>query len=101
MKMPKTRKDKLKLYDKLIGVIGESCWICGRERKPGGRRLHIDHDHKTGEVRGLLCMKCNRGLRWFDDDLTTLQNAAEYFNDEWYNDLEWVEEQFNERKLEC
>lgn len=36
------------------------CAICGAE--PKTRRLHVDHDHKTGAVRGLLCYRCNRAL---------------------------------------
>lgn len=37
------------------------CWICGREPRPG-RPRYIDHDHKTGRVRGVLCHKCNYRL---------------------------------------
>jgi hypothetical protein len=36
------------------------CAICGRP--PKTRRLHVDHDHRTGAVRGLLCHRCNRNL---------------------------------------
>lgn len=39
---------------------------------------HLDHDHKTNEIRGLLCTKCNKGLGHFDDNITALRNAAEY-----------------------
>lgn len=42
---------------------GEECGICGTVAKPGGRRLHRDHDHRTGEPRGLLCFRCNAALR--------------------------------------
>lgn len=37
------------------------CWICRREPKPG-RPRYVDHDHKTGRVRGVLCHKCNYRL---------------------------------------
>jgi hypothetical protein len=39
----------------------EQCGICGREPS-GKRRLDRDHDHRTGEPRGLLCHRCNRAL---------------------------------------
>jgi hypothetical protein len=48
------------LYDRLLGEQGGVCAICGNP--PKTRRLHIDHDHKTGKVRGLLCHRCNGNL---------------------------------------
>lgn len=42
----------------------------------------IDHDHKTGEIRGLLCTRCNTGLGFFGDDFSVLMNAARYLNKE-------------------
>ena len=48
-------------YERLVAWRGrEVCWICGAA--PKTRRLHIDHDHKTDKVRGLLCHSCNRRL---------------------------------------
>jgi hypothetical protein len=41
---------------------GEFCGICGKRPKPG-KRLHRDHDHRTGKPRGLLCFRCNTALR--------------------------------------
>lgn len=39
---------------------------------------HIDHSHKTGKVRALLCAHCNTGLGFFDDDPVRMRAAAEY-----------------------
>lgn len=47
-------------YDELLALQGGGCAICGT--KPKTRRLHIDHDHQTMTLRGLLCHRCNRGL---------------------------------------
>jgi hypothetical protein len=49
------------------------CVICGSQEK-----LVVDHDHKTGEIRGLLCNHCNRGLGHFKDDPMLLEFAAQY-----------------------
>ena len=49
------------------------CHICGSKDK-----LHVDHDHKTNKVRHYLCHTCNRGLGYFKDDPTLLQNAINY-----------------------
>jgi len=49
------------------------CVICGSEEK-----LVVDHDHRTGKIRGLLCNHCNRGLGHFRDDPTLLEFAAQY-----------------------
>lgn len=42
--------------------------------------LHVDHNHKTGAVRGLLCRDCNTGLGMFRDNIETLQQAIEYLS---------------------
>ena len=52
------------------------CEICG-EPNPSGR-LHVDHCHETGEVRGLLCRHCNPGLGNFKDSTEYLRQAIAY-----------------------
>lgn len=49
-------------YAACVEAFGEICGICGRE-PPEGKKLHRDHDHHTGKMRGLLCFQCNRQLR--------------------------------------
>ena len=49
-------------YEVFLALNGEElCGICGAE--PGTRRLHRDHDHRSGEPRGLLCFRRNAALR--------------------------------------
>jgi hypothetical protein len=59
-------------------VQGDLCAICRRVHIGRGDRLHIDHDHVTGKVRGLLCMRCNTMIGLADDDLDRLRAAAAY-----------------------
>jgi len=52
-------------YDVLEALRQHGCMICGRPEDH--RRLHIDHNHDTGEVRGLLCSHCNSALGWMQN----------------------------------
>lgn len=64
-------------YDRMLEEQGGGCYICGK--KPSGKRaLDIDHDHKTGKVRGLLCSNHNRALGLLNDDLKLLVKTLEY-----------------------
>lgn len=54
---------------------GNACAIC---REPFTGTPHVDHDHATGAVRGLLCHGCNVGLGRFRDDPGRLESAAVY-----------------------
>lgn len=63
-------------YYAMLKAQNGGCWICGSN--PKKRRLHIDHCHKSGKIRGLLCMRCNRALPWFSDSPERLHRAAEY-----------------------
>ena len=64
-------------YDTILSEQGGGCAICGRKPRPD-ISLHIDHDHETGAVRGILCFRCNNGLGDFDDDAVLLQQAVAY-----------------------
>ena len=63
-------------YPSLLETQGGGCAICGRPPSVQ-RRLDMDHNHKTMELRGLLCHRCNRALAsWITPDW--LRSAAEY-----------------------
>ena len=73
-----TEKEHEALYAELFERQDGGCAICGTSPKVGGRRLHVDHCHKTGVIRGLLCWRCNTGLERFRDNPDTLIQAAAY-----------------------
>lgn len=60
----KLRRDAHKdgTYERLLEEQEGRCAICGRP-EPEDRRLDVDHDHRTMEIRGLLCRGCNMRLR--------------------------------------
>lgn len=54
-------------YEEMLAEQGGCCKLC-TSGVPGSRTKHfaVDHDHTTGEVRGLLCLKCNWRLGWYE-----------------------------------
>lgn len=64
-------------YDTLLINQEGVCAICHGLCK-SGRRLHVDHCHKTGKVRQLLCDRCNRGIGVFNDNISLMVSAVEY-----------------------
>ncbi len=84
-----SRKSRLKKYnltgeelDALKVKQNNKCAICGKEETLVKREqvceLSIDHDHKTGKERGLLCNNYNRAMGMFGDDKKILSKAVEY-----------------------
>lgn len=68
------------IYQELITMQGgETCLICGA-LPDDGRKLFIDHDHATDEIRGLLCPRCNRLLGNAADSIETLQASIDYLS---------------------
>lgn len=64
-------------YVRMLVEQNGRCAICLSEY-PGPNAFHVDHDHATGKVRGLLCTRCNPGLGYFRDDPELLARAIEY-----------------------
>ena len=67
----------LEQYDALLAEQGGGCGICGK-RPRNDISLHVDHDHTTGKIRGLLCFTCNNALGDFEDDPALLRSAIRY-----------------------
>jgi len=67
-----------KQYDDLFLKQNGSCAICGTHQKDIKMALNVDHNHNTGEVRGLLCHSCNRGIGLLKDSKDILKNAIGY-----------------------
>ena len=68
-------------YDAMLKKQGYCCAICGSARPDGKGNFHIDHNHKTGKIRGLLCYKCNSVLGYAHDNIKILMCAIEYLQD--------------------
>jgi hypothetical protein len=68
-------------FDAMRAQVGYACPICfaveGSWRANAGL-LVVDHDHETGDVRGVICPSCNRGIGQLKDDAKTLRRAADY-----------------------
>jgi hypothetical protein len=63
-------------YEEWVEKYGERCGVCGRPPS-ANRRLDRDHDHQTGDDRGLLCPRCNQALpNWVS--VTWLIKAMKY-----------------------
>lgn len=64
-------------YASMLDGQGEGCAICHRPPRED-ISLHVDHDHVTGAIRGLLCFACNNALADFQEDIQILGGAIDY-----------------------
>lgn len=70
-------------FIRLFNIQGRRCSICRTEFiKEDLRDVHIDHCHRTGKVRGLLCTFCNKGLGDFKDNIRSLIRAVYYLREQ-------------------
>lgn len=71
-------------FRRMSEACNNKCEICKQDnfdmsrKAKGEANLCVDHDHKTGKVRGLLCHNCNRALGLFQEDVDVMKRAIEY-----------------------
>lgn len=81
LQVAKTYKISVTEYRQLLAEH-PVCDVCGKGPNstwgPNMAKLHIDHSHATGRIRGMLCSPCNRALGYMEDDPIRLVKAADY-----------------------
>jgi hypothetical protein len=75
-------------YDELFASQDYACVGCGTAESVGDRPWHIDHEHRTNIVRGILCKRCNLTLGHAKDNPATLRKLAAYLEKEPLMNLE-------------
>lgn len=65
-------------YDEMLEAVGGQCPVCGHRPTDDEHRLAVDHNHTTGEIRGLLCKPCNLALGNLGDDPNRIRALARY-----------------------
>lgn len=71
-------------HAQMVEDCGNRCYICGEQPNAASKnhnKLHVDHDHHTGEVRGLLCNQCNRAIGLMKESPRRLRTAAIYLEE--------------------
>jgi len=80
----------LKQYYKMLKAQNYKCVICGKEHETCKYGLCVDHNHKTGRVRGLLCMYCNRKVVGrIGDDKKRMRGLIKYISKQLVEDTKW------------
>ena len=65
-------------YNRMFDSQDGCCAICGKHQIELDHRMYVDHDHYTGEIRGLLCRNCNLAIGLLNDDELLLTKAISY-----------------------
>lgn len=65
-------------YNQMLSNQDGCCAICKSTETRGAHSFSVDHNHSTGNVRGLLCNNCNRALGMFGDSIPNIENALNY-----------------------
>jgi Recombination endonuclease VII len=68
-------------YHALLEKQNEQCAICRKTLEPLSKSTHVDHNHRTKKVRGLLCGTCNIGIGAFYESPAALREAATYLEE--------------------
>lgn len=66
----------LSQYQIILELQNGKCAICNKIQDK--RPLSVDHDHTTGKIRGLLCLKCNSGIGFVSEDVNILESMISY-----------------------
>lgn len=74
----KVKKMSVEEYILLLEYQGGGCATCGAKRSHTGRRLCVDHCHRTVVIRGILCDSCNISLGLLKDNIETLKSLVAY-----------------------
>ena len=67
-------------YNKKLKEQNYCCAICGIYKDVYKKDFSVDHNHLTGQIRGLLCTHCNSGIGFFKERTTSIKKAIEYLN---------------------
>ena len=70
----------LEEYNRILILQNSVCAICLLNPEVGVKQLAVDHCHKTGRIRGLLCRFCNQGIGVFREDVGRIARAINYLN---------------------
>lgn len=65
-------------YNALFAAQAGCCAICATHQSAFARKLHVDHCHRSGRVRGLLCTNCNTAIGKLQDSVPVILMAARY-----------------------
>lgn len=76
---------ELEEYDRMFAEQDGVCAIC-KQASSDTRRLAIDHNHTTGAVRGLLCIKCNSMIAQMESGDAIIDSAISYLRKQWDNE---------------